>query len=347
MYHITLLFVRLCLYCLYKEEHSLHREVRRYVLAQLGEFLKGAREKKGLSLDDVEKATHIRRQYLEALEKNNLKAMPSPVTTRGFIKNYADFLGLDPIEALTLYDGKGRVPVKGQRLTPDGIEFMNLSMSSRSAFSWELLIGLALLLVVLGGVGYMAYGNIVQASIIATATKTPLAAGLTEDSALILPTVTPLPTGTATPIPPTDTPTPVVYAGVQVELIIQQSSWVQILADDVKVFEGILQPGDTESWGGERRVAIRAGNGGGVEVIVNGVSRGLMGAEGQVVDQIWEKVDDPNAVPPPAPAGSPTVPAEATSTPNILQEPPPTPVPTPTLAEGEQPLPLESAPEGN
>lgn len=317
-------------------------------MAQLGDMLKQAREAQGLTLDEAEKATHIRRQYLEALEENKLKAMPSPVATRGFIKNYAHYLGLDPIEALTLYDGKGRVPVKGQRLTPDGIEFMNLSMSSRSAFSWELLIGLALLLVVLGGVGYMAYGNIVQASVTATATKTPLAAGLTEDSALILPTVTPLPTGTATPIPPTDTPTPVIYAGVQVELVIQQSSWVQILADDVKVFEGILQPGDTESWSGERRVAIRAGNGGGVEVIVNGVSRGLMGAEGQVVDQIWEKVDDPNAAPPPAaPTGSPTAPpAEATSTPDILQEPPPTPAPTATLAEGEQPLPLESAPQG-
>ncbi len=315
-------------------------------MAQLGEMLKQAREERGLSLDEVEKATHIRRQFLEALEENNLKAMPSPVAARGFIRNYADYLGLDPIEALTLFDGKGRVPVKGQRLTPDGIEFMNLSMSSRSAFSWELLIGVALLLVVLGGVGYMAYGNIAQASVTATPTKTPLAAGLTDDSALILPTVTPLPTGTATPIPPTDTPTPVVYAGVQVELVIQQSSWVQILADDVKVFEGILQPGNSESWSGQRRVAIRAGNGGGVEVIVNGVSRGLMGAEGQVVDQIWEKVEDPNAAPPPA-VGSPTPPPEASNTPDILQEPPPTPAPTPTPAEGEQPLPLESAPEGN
>jgi hypothetical protein len=64
----------------------------------------------------------------------------------------------------------------------------------------------------------------------------------------------------------------------------------------VKVFDGIIQAGETPSWSGERRVAIRAGNGGGVEVVVNGQSRGLMGAEGQVVDQIWEKVDNPETL---------------------------------------------------
>jgi hypothetical protein len=93
-----------------------------------------------------------------------------------------------------------------------------------------------------------------------------------------------------------------------VELVMQQSSWVQILADDVKVFEGIIQAGERPSWSGERRVAIRAGNGGGVEVIVNGQSRGFMGTEGQVVDQIWEKVDSPEALatPTPTPAVAPT-----------------------------------------
>ena len=82
--------------------------------------------------------------------------------------------------------------------------------------------------------------------------------------------------------------------------VISQPSWVQILADDAKVFEGVLQPGERRNWTGRSRVAIRAGNAGGVEVIVNGISRGVMGAEGQVVDQIWEKVDDPSTITPEA-----------------------------------------------
>ena len=73
---------------------------------------------------------------------------------------------LDPIEALTLYDGNGIVPVKGQRLTPNGIEFMNLSMAPRPIISWDLIIGLLLFLLVVGGFGYLTYTTVIQPSLI-------------------------------------------------------------------------------------------------------------------------------------------------------------------------------------
>ncbi|HXW00015.1 MAG TPA: helix-turn-helix domain-containing protein [Anaerolineae bacterium] len=295
-------------------------------MARLGEMLRAAREDQGITLEQVEEDIHIRQHLLEALEESNLKNFPSPVITRGLIRNYAKYLNLDPIEALTLYDGNGIVPVKGQRLTPNGIEFMNLSMAPRPIISWDLIIGILLFLLVIGGFGYLTYNTIIRPSLTPTPTKTPGAAGLTEDAALLLPTVTPLPTDTPTPLPPTDTPTPIIYGGVTVELQIKQPSWIQILVDDVKAFEGILQPGESKNWTGQRRVAIRAGNAGGVEVIVNGINRGVMGGEGQVVDQIWEKVDDPSVLTP-----QPDQTAE--------------PGATDSLITTETPLPLESAPE--
>ena len=280
-------------------------------MAQLGETLKAAREEQGLTLAEVEEATHIRRHLLEALESDDVKALPTPIVARGLIRNYAKYLNVDPVEALTLYDGKGTVPVKGQSQTADGIQFMNLSMAPRSFINWEFVFGVFLGFLIIGGGAYVYfyYGSLIQSSMIpATSTKTPRATGVSEDSALLLPTVTPPPTNTPTPIPPTETPTPIVYTGVRVELVIKQPSWIQILADDEKVFEGVLQAGENPSWNGQQRVAIRAGNGGGVEVIVNGVNRGLMGAEGQVVDQIWEKVDSPPVSAPqePTPSGTPT-----------------------------------------
>ncbi len=304
-------------------------------MAKLGEMLKAAREEQGLTLADVEEATHIRQHLVQAMEEDNFKLFPSPIVARGLIRNYAKYLNLDPIEALTLYDGNGIVPVKGQRLTTDGIEFMNLSMAPRPLINWDFIIGGILFLLVIGGAGYLAYGTVIQPRATPTPTKTPDAEALSENAALVLPTVTPLPTDTPTPLPPTETPTPIVYGGVNVELVISQPSWVQILTDDQKVFEGVLQPGERRNWTGERRVAIRAGNAGGVEVIVNGTSRGLMGQEGQVVDQIWEKVDDPTSL---------------TPLPDQTEEPNPadtlpTETPTAPAAEGEAPLPLESAPE--
>jgi hypothetical protein len=293
-------------------------------VAKLGEVLKDAREKQGLTLDDVEIAIHIRRHLLEALEDDDFKSFPSPVVTRGLIRNYARYLNLDPIQALTLYDGNGYVPVKGQRLTPDGIEFMNLSMAPRPLINWDFVIATVLSLLVIAGAGYLAYGTIIEPGVPPTPTKTPRPDAISQDAALSLPTVTPAPSETATPIPPTGTPTPVVYDGVTVELVLQQASWIQILADDVQVFEGVLQPGDRRLWSGKQRVAIRAGNAGGVEVIVNGISRGLMGEDGQVVDQIWEKIDDPSVLTPEADGLAPTE--------------------TPTTTNDSL-LPLESAPE--
>lgn len=302
-------------------------------MSQLGELLRITREEQGLTLEEVSEAIRIRRHLLEALEEDNFEAFPSPVITRGLIRNYAKYLKLDPIEALTLYDGNGIVPVKGQRLTPNGIEFMNLTMAPRPFITWDVVIMVLLVLVVVSGAGYVAYTTVIQPPPTPTPTKTPVVTALDEDAALLLPTVTPTPTSTSTPIPPTDTPTPIVYGGVTVELLITQPSWVQILADDVKVFEGILQPGENRNWTGLRRVAIRAGNAGGVEVVVNGTNYGLMGAEGQVVDQVWEKVDDPSLLTP-----QPDQTDEADVTNTLL------PTETPILAEGETPLPLESVP---
>ena len=306
-------------------------------MANLGEMLKTARQEQGLTLEEVEEAIHIRQHMLQAMEEDKFDQFPSPIVARGLIRNYAKYLHLDPIEALTLYDGNGVVTVKGQRLTSDGIEFMNLSMAPRPLVNWDIIIGSLLFLLVIGGAGYLAYGAIVPNQVTPTPTKTPDASALNDDAAILLPTVTPLPTETPTPLPPTDTPTPIIYGGVTVELVISQPSWVQILTDDIEAFEGVLQPGESRNWTGQNRVAIRAGNAGGVEVIVNGISRGVMGAEGQVVDQIWEKVSDPAALTP--------QPDQANEEPPV-DEPPPTETPNPDAAGDESPLPLESAPEG-
>lgn len=78
----------------------------------LGSFLKRHREERGESLEDVAQKTRIHASTLRAIEEDNPKALPAEVFTRGFIKNYAQYLGLDPNEALARYikqnDGDAR-----------------------------------------------------------------------------------------------------------------------------------------------------------------------------------------------------------------------------------------------
>lgn len=66
-----------------------------FVMATLGQKLKQAREAKRLTLEKVFEATRIRVPYLQALEADDLSSMPSPVQARGYLRNYAEYLGLN------------------------------------------------------------------------------------------------------------------------------------------------------------------------------------------------------------------------------------------------------------
>jgi cytoskeleton protein RodZ len=72
-------------------------------MSELGRLLTEARTAKDLSLVDVENAIRVRQKYLEALEQGNYAALPPGATARGFLGNYARFLGLDSAEALRVY----------------------------------------------------------------------------------------------------------------------------------------------------------------------------------------------------------------------------------------------------
>ena len=66
----------------------------------LPERLLAARERKGVDLYRAERDTKIRARYLAALERGEYRELPGAVYTKGFLRNYALYLGLDPDEIL-------------------------------------------------------------------------------------------------------------------------------------------------------------------------------------------------------------------------------------------------------
>lgn len=61
----------------------------------IGATLREARNRRGIDLAEVEAATKIRARYLRAIENEEWEALPEGVYTRGFIRTYAGYLGLD------------------------------------------------------------------------------------------------------------------------------------------------------------------------------------------------------------------------------------------------------------
>ncbi|MDQ8733290.1 RodZ domain-containing protein [Paenibacillus sp. LHD-38] len=72
-------------------------------MSDLGELLRKARDQRGLTLDDIQETTKIRKRYLEAIESGDHTVLPGPFYVRAFVKNYSEAVGLDPDEVLRLY----------------------------------------------------------------------------------------------------------------------------------------------------------------------------------------------------------------------------------------------------
>ncbi len=70
---------------------------------ELGQILRQARENKDLSLEEVFEKTRINVHYLEAFESGEYGVLPSATHARGFLRNYARFLGLDPDPLIERY----------------------------------------------------------------------------------------------------------------------------------------------------------------------------------------------------------------------------------------------------
>jgi len=72
-------------------------------MLSVGEILKKQREKLGINLGEVEKQIKVRQKFLRAIEENNWSIFTSKIYIGGIIKNYSQYLGLDPKRTLAFF----------------------------------------------------------------------------------------------------------------------------------------------------------------------------------------------------------------------------------------------------
>lgn len=75
-------------------------------MRELGEYLRQIRQSKGIPLEEVALNTRINIGYLRALEDGNFDALPAEVYVIGFLKSYAEFMGIDPKELIERYEAQ-------------------------------------------------------------------------------------------------------------------------------------------------------------------------------------------------------------------------------------------------
>jgi len=71
--------------------------------ASFGPWLRAQREARGVTLAEIAEVSKISLRYLEALEQDRFDVLPAPVFVRGFLREYARVVGLDPDEVVNLF----------------------------------------------------------------------------------------------------------------------------------------------------------------------------------------------------------------------------------------------------
>jgi cytoskeleton protein RodZ len=95
-------------------------------MKSLGEFLRTERQARGITLEQISADTRISMDMLRAIEQGNVEQLPAPVLIKGFLKAYAEKIGLDPEEVIVEYqnlieeagDPQERIEKFHQRLHP-------------------------------------------------------------------------------------------------------------------------------------------------------------------------------------------------------------------------------------
>lgn len=120
---------------------------------RLGGILRQQREQKGITLEQAAEDTRIRERFIAALESGDHRALPGAVYTKGFLRNYADYLDLDSTELVALYTAE-------RMTTPDPprrFEPMRPVMRSGVFISPTILVPVLVLAGVVLFVGYLSY----------------------------------------------------------------------------------------------------------------------------------------------------------------------------------------------
>jgi cytoskeleton protein RodZ len=236
----------------------------------IGQTLASAREKAGLTVEQVAAATRIRRTLVMDIERDDFASSGGDFYARGHIRTIAQKVGIDPAPLLAEFDA-ARPEAAPPRAT-DVFESETAARPERRGPNWSAAMAVAVAVVLVYGV--------VQVVTRDSPTPTEGISGPGSDAtttsapATSSPSPTPTGDGSAVAQAPRTKVTVVVRA--------RDTSWVQATtASGEELFQGLLED-ETRTFTDRQRIKLVIGNAGAVTLTVNGTPIGSPGRPGQV-----------------------------------------------------------------
>lgn len=263
----------------------------------LGEYLKREREKKGITLEEAAKTTKIRKTYLQAIEEGNFDVQ-SEVFVKGFLKSYAQFLGLDITDVLERYNREIH-PEKGGEVKTEIKKPAPPKKYGRYLIPGILTLSLLIIIAVTSL--FTRKEHLEPVTEIKPAAQAPVFkdetamanrtthAILTTTKEKLFQGITSAPT----PIPSVVKPEVMTVRttekpGKKYTLVVsaKEITWLRMTVDDENPTEMLLRKGETATWTANRKFTLVAGNAGGIELTLNGKQLGSLGEPGKVVTKV-------------------------------------------------------------
>jgi cytoskeleton protein RodZ len=250
-------------------------------LATFGEDLRREREIRGISLKEIADATKISRRFLDAIERNDHLTLPAPVFTRGFVREYARYVGLSTEEIVDRYnhavehDDRIEKPPQVQKYAATPPRDISPRPSPKRGIPLVFagidrnLISALLIIVALSAVAWWAvqYKRNQETAQEPPAEAVPL---------------TPVTASAAVPVPAQPAPADDTLLDMTVEAV--DDSWVTLDADGETVLNAEMVAGDRRTFEAREGFRFRTiGNAAGLRLTIEGFPVPSLGSDGQVI----------------------------------------------------------------
>ncbi|HVS62491.1 MAG TPA: RodZ domain-containing protein [Thermoanaerobaculia bacterium] len=229
-----------------------------------GAWLRRQREVREISLREIAETSKISLRYLEALEQDRFDLLPAPLFAKGFLREYAKFVGLDPDEVVNYY--LSALPAE------DGTDRQSLHQSPRQRPPWTVVtLVLAAVVVLSAALWYFSRRSEPEGAppTIVAPPRTEPAVGATEEQRSTKPVV--------------------------VTLDFTQNSWVDAFVDGTRTVSELRVQGESLRLEADREVRFRLSNPAGVNVELNG--RAFEAAPASAEEYVSVDLDDLAAEP--------------------------------------------------
>ncbi|MEJ0025616.1 MAG: RodZ domain-containing protein [Rhizomicrobium sp.] len=269
-------------------------------LETVGQDLRAARLRRGDDLATVSKALKIRKDHLEAIEEDRLEQLPGRTYAVGFVRSYADYLGLDTQQCLERF--KAEIAGRSDTDNVPAVSVIDEDENRRLPQGWKIIAAVVVLL--------MAYGAYYVLSSTSSMTSQPVPAPpQLAPKPVVQATPQPAPPPAATPAapaagtpeaaagtaPPAGAPAPAplpqgqVYGannrGARVVLRVHQATRVLVQGEDGMVYiNRTLQPGDTYQVPNVVGLTLTTTNANAVEIDLDGETKGFAGRDAGVAE---------------------------------------------------------------